>query len=133
MANDIRVIVNQPIKLGMTESKLGSTIPRGINASLMAKLSPIPLMNIELLSEIIGPQKALEWHVVDYVVDKAELLEFSIDLGKKLAVLGETRIAYQGIKYAMWGKYIELANNESYCAFGMKTFKRLAENFKPKL
>lgn len=133
MAHDMRIAVNKPIKYGMTEIKMGATIPKGMLAPLKAKLLPKPFIQINLLGEIIDNEKAVEWSIIDKVVEEKELMESCLKIGESLAVLGETRVAYEGIKYAMWGEHIETANRESYDPYVEKSRKRLIEGGSAKL
>lgn len=133
MAHDIRIAVDKSIKYGMTEIKMGATIPKGMLAPLKAKLAPKPLIQINLLGDIIDNEKAVEWHIVDKIVDQKDILNASIKIASDLSALGETRIAYEGIKYAMWGEHIETANREGYDPYVEKSRKRLTEGMKTKL
>ena len=95
MSHDIRVCSDKEgLKFGMTEINLGITIPDGMVAPLDAKLSPNVMRDVCLFGKTIFSKEALENKIVDYVVPHEELLKISLDIARRLAPLGEKRLAF---------------------------------------
>ena len=113
MSHDLRICKDfDKIKLGMTELNLGMTIPKSMMAPLLAKMNKEALREINLFGKIINPKRANELGIVDELV-KEGLVSFCKKTAERLSVLGENRLAYGGIKFNLYKKYIDMANDGS--------------------
>jgi enoyl-CoA hydratase/carnithine racemase len=113
MSHDLRISLDSDtIKLGMTEINLGMTIPKPMMAPLLAKMNKVALREINLFGKIMNPKQALEFKIVDQLVS-ADVLRESCKVAERLAILGENRLAYGGIKRNLYQKYIDMANDGS--------------------
>ncbi len=69
LSHDIIICMDDDsIKMGMTEIKLGMTIPMPMLAPLMAKLDPKSLWDICLFGVIVNPKEATKWWIIDYLI-----------------------------------------------------------------
>ena len=134
MAHDKRICVSdKKCKFGMTEIDLGMTIPKGMLAPLKAKMSPNDLMKVCLLAWKFSAKEGKEIGVFDKLVPSKDLIETCLDEAERLSVLGENRIAYEGIKYAMWGDQIQYAFSESYDKYAKDALTKVRAKMNAKL
>lgn len=134
MSHDKRICVSdKKCKFGMTEIDLGMTIPRGMLAPLKAKMKPDDLMKVCLTGMKFGPKEGKEMGVIHKLVPSKDLIEACLEEAERLSVLGENRVAYEGIKFAMWEDQIKLAFSESYDKYAEDALTKVRAKMSGKL
>jgi len=116
LACDLRVVRNGPLKLGLSEVKLGVAVPAGTLALLTARTSPQAALKISLLASLIGPEEAQRIGYADAVVD--DPIAHAMQLAGKLAALPGPGV---GITHTFGATPI-LQAIEKADAYGMEAF-----------
>lgn len=132
ISHDIRLIQrSKDIKMAMTEIKFGMSIPEGAVAPLKAKLRADIVMRLCLHGEVADANKALKWGIADELVDN--VLESAIKVADSLADLGANRVAYEGIRHAMWSETIEKMQRPKVDTYAMRILDEGRIRMMPKL
>lgn len=80
MSHDYRICVqDEALKIGMTEIKLGMTIPDGMMAPLDAKLEKVVMREICLEGKIVNSQEAKAKNIVDVTAPREKLMQIGME------------------------------------------------------